>query len=473
MRPSSGVLVPDADRDDASFRDPSGFVYRRDGVLYRQIDESYAGQWQRLAASGFLDDLIRAGLLIPHEVVDLGLEATSDARAVIRPTEIEFVAYPYEWTFGELKDAALLTLDIADRALTAGFTLKDASAYNVQFRNGRPIFIDTLSFEVAVPGQPWSAYRQYCQHFLAPLALMALKDVRLGLLARDFLDGVPLDLAAHLLPARSRLNVGLLSHVHLHAGAQKRYSGPATVEDRRRPAMSPLKMRALIDNLRSTTMHLTWTPRGESWEGYADHNSYADAAAVDKDRLVRLALDASPGKVVWDLGANTGRFSRIAAGLGRKVVALDIDQAASERHYNAIKASGESSILPLVIDIAEPSPGLGWAGRERKSLLERANADVVLALALVHHLAIGRNVPLASISGLFAKLAPEAIVEFVPKEDPMVQRLLAGRFDVFPDYTPDGFRAAFGRDFEILSEGQIQGSLRTIVHLRRRTGSAT
>jgi hypothetical protein len=462
--------VPDVARDEGSFRDPSGFVYRREGVLYRQINESYAPHWDRLASAGFLDELVRAGLLIPHELVDVGLAAAPSSHAVIRPTEIDLVTYPYEWTFGELRDAALLTLDIARRALAAGFTMKDASAYNIQFWNGRPVLIDTLSFEEAVPGQPWAAYRQYCEHFLAPLALMALRDVRLGLLQRDFLDGLPLDLAAHLLPARSRLNFGLLSHLVLHARAQARYAGSVTAERRRRPRMSPLQMAALIDNLRSTTMHLKWEPRDTAWESYAENNTYAEEAAADKDRLVRLALQSSAGTVVWDLGANTGRFSQIAAGLGRTVVALDVDHGASERHYRTIKATGESSVLPLVIDVANPSPGLGWRSHERKSLLDRANADVILALALVHHLAIGRNVPLGSISELFAKLAPEAIVEFVPKEDPMVQRLLESRPDVFPDYTLAGFRSALSRSFEILSEHQIQGSLRTILHLRRRTG---
>lgn len=391
------------------------------------------------------------------------------AHAVLRPELIEFVSYPYEWSFSQLKDAAILTLDAQVLAAQEGYTLRDATAYNVQFQRGRPILIDTLSFHRAEPGAPWSAYRQFCEHFLAPLALMAHRDVRAGLFLRANLDGIPLDLAARLLPGRTRLNLGLASHIHAHARAQAHYADPtATPRLASSLRLSPFKQAALLDSLRRTVDGLHWEPRGTAWADYADRTSYGDQAATLKDDVVRSMLEAAGGSVVWDLGANTGRFSRIAAALGRHVIAWDVDPAATEIHYRAVRREAVDNVLPLLVDLAKPSPALGWELLERRSFLDRANADVVLALALIHHLAIARNVPLDRIADLLADLGGEVIIEFVPREDPMVQRLLATRNDIFTDYTIDGFRAAFAARFEIRREASIEGTARTIFHLQRR-----
>jgi hypothetical protein len=293
------------DRDPASFRDPSGFIYRRDGVVLRQVNAVYGAHWDALAASGFLDRLVADDRLLPFEHVGLELAADpTNAHAVIAPRPLGFVSYPYEWTFSQLRDAALLTLDLQDAAGAAGFVLKDATAFNIQFVDGRPVLIDTLSFEPAVAGRPWAAYRQFCQHFLAPLALMAYRDVRCGLLLREHLDGIPLDLASRLLPGRSRLRFGLLSHLHLHSRADRRYgqkrradgraaSGSAEPASdspappaRSGPAMSDLRRAALIDSLRSTIRRLRWDPAGTEWADYATNTSYASTAAEAKDRVV-------------------------------------------------------------------------------------------------------------------------------------------------------------------------------------------
>lgn len=461
---------PSAHRDPASFRDPSGFVFRRDGVLYRQVNASFEAEWRALEADGLLRRLQAQDLLIAHETVEPTMAADpSRAIAVIAPEPVPFISYPYEWTFGEMKDAALLTLDLQAQASAAGFTLRDASAYNIQFHHGRPILIDTLSFEPARPDAPWVAYRQFCEHFLAPLALMAHRDVRLGLLQREFVDGIPLDLAATLLPGRTRFGVGLGSHVHLHARAQRRYAdrGPSTEAARERRVGSTRRA-ALLDSLRRTVEKLRWEPSGTEWADYDRQTSYTDEATRAKEDLVRQFLEEAGGDVVWDMGANIGRFSAIAASLGRRVVAWDVDAAASERHYRNLRAAGHADVLPLVEDLMNPSPALGWAGRERHSITDRADADVVLALALVHHLAIARNVPLPAIADWFASLGPGLVIEFVPKGDPMVDRLLATREDIFPDYTLDGFRAAFADRYEILAEMPIAASPRTLFRMRRR-----
>jgi hypothetical protein len=353
--------------------------------------------------------------------------------------------------------------------------LKDASAYNVQFDAGRPILIDSLSFERADPTEPWPAYRQFCQHFLAPLALIAYRDPRLGLLSRDHLDGVPLDMAAALLPARTRLRPGLMAHLHMHARAQRRAGGPAAgrgsgagagVAARPR-RMSRLGQEALLDNLRRTVEGLRWRERG-TWVDYGVQTSYTERGAASKRAIVDRMLAAAGGRTVWDVGANVGTYSGVAAEAGRQVLAFDMDPGAVERHWRSLDDAGRAAILPLVMDLTNPSPDLGWALEERRSILRRGPADVVMALALVHHLAIGNNVPLPMLSALFARLGRWLIVEFVPKEDPMTQRLFAARRDVFGGYSLDGLRAALERDFRIVEEVRIEDSLRTLFLAERR-----
>jgi ribosomal protein L11 methylase PrmA len=453
--------------DRGSFRDPSGFVFTRSGRLLRQVNRSFGARWDDLVESGVLVDLQRRRLLIAHEPGDSADAMTTEAHAVIVPQELPFISYPYEWSFGELKDAALLTLEVQGLASNAGFTLRDASAYNVQFLDGRPVLIDTLSFERATAGAPWGAYRQFCEHFLAPLALMAHRDIRLGQMLRRFVDGIPLDLAATLLPARTKLDVGLAGHVHAHASALKRAAGKA---ERSTPAkgMGALRQSALLDSLRRTIEHLSWHPRGTDWAEYAEHTSYDATATTAKDDLVRRFLESAGGNVVWDLGANTGRFSAIAASLGRQVIAWDGDPAATELHYRAVKEAGATQVLPLLVDLANPSPGLGFAGAERRSFVDRANADVLLALALVHHLAIGRNLPLSMITEFFASLAPQLIVEYVPGSDPMVLRMLATRVDVRPYPKVDEFRRTFETRFRLVEDQQIEGSERRLLRFVRR-----
>jgi len=400
----------------------------------------------------------------------LDAAALPGAVAVIRPRVIDFVSYPYEWSFSQLKEAALLTLELQSRALDAGMRLKDASAYNIQLDAGRPILIDSLSFEVAAATEPWPAYRQFCEMFLAPLALIAARDARCGLLLREFIDGIPLELAAHLLPGRTRLNLGLLSHVHVHAGAQRRAAraGPPAGGPPPARRISETGQRALLDSLRRTVEGLRWKPSGH-WADYATTTSYSEAATASKGEIVRSMLAEVGGSVAWDLGANTGVYSAMAADAGYGVIAWDQDHGSVEAHWRRVRGDAQPRILPLILDLANPSPAIGWALEERASFVERGQPDVILALALVHHLAIGNNVPLPAVARLFARMAPHAIVEFVPKEDPMTRRLLAARRDIFENYTLDGFRDAFSSEFEVAREVGITDSPRTLFLFRRRS----
>lgn len=441
-----------------SFRDPSGYLFRRGGLLYRHISPSYASDYDRLMGSGLHRSLVAAGLVVAHEEVEV--EGHSDAHKVIRPDLVEFVSYPYEWAFSALRDAALLTLDIAERALAEGMALKDASAFNVQFRGCFPVFIDSLSFEAWREGEPWVAYRQFCEHFLAPLALMSRRDPRLLGLWRAHLDGIPLDLASRLLPSSTWLRFGLVAHVHLHARSQAYYAGRRA--PRGRPAVGRHALLALLDSLRRTVRSLELPRLSSEWAEYETTNAYADETARAKEAIVSDWVARSGPRRVWDLGGNTARFARIATAHGAYVSCFDIDPVVVEATYRAGRAESRRDMLPLVLDIANPSPGLGWEGTERESLEARGPADLLLALALVHHLAIGRNVPLGHVARWMARVARSAIVEFVPKEDPQTQRLLRSRRDIFPDYTSDGFEAAFAASFRLEAKTPLPASGRVL-----------
>lgn len=463
-----------------SFRDPSGFVFLRAGEIHRQIQPSYRPHYDRLMDSGLYAALAGEGLLVPHVEVSRRHAPAGGAYKVIRAEKIPFVSYPYEWCFGQLRDAALATLEIQERALSFGMTLKDASAFNIQFRRGRPVLIDTLSFEIYREGQVWVPYQQFCRHFLAPLALTSRVDARLAQLLRVHLDGIPLDLASRLLPKRSWLSPGLLLHLHMHALAQRRCTraGRVLANPERPGAMPPRKllprrlspgaMRGLVDSLRSTVRGLAWRPPRGGWASYDARTSYAPEGQEEKLRIVADFLDRMRPGTVWDLGANTGPFSRLAARRGAQVIAFDLDPACVEACYAHSKESGETRVLPLVLDLANPSAGLGWANRERMSLLERGPADAVLALALVHHLAIGNNVPLAGLAETLSGLAEWLVIEFVPKADPQVREMLAARADVFHDYTRECFEEVFGRHYAIEAMAPVPRSERRIYLMRRR-----
>jgi hypothetical protein len=444
----------------SSFRDPSGFLFEHKSTLYRQINTTYRANYDHLMESGLYEALTSAGLLIPHEEVGIGSPRPDLAYKIIKPALLPFISYPYEWCFSQLKNAALTTLRIQKTCLDFGMSLKDCSAYNIQFRKGRAVLIDTLSFEQYRDGHPWVAYRQFCQHFLAPLALMSYKDIRLNQLFRIYIDGIPLDLASSLLTIRSRLVFSLLSHIHLHAKSQKHFASHTLNESNY--TMGRLSFLGLVDSLESAIKKLNWQPNGTEWANYYEDTNYSPIALQHKKEIVAGFLDRIKPKSVWDLGANVGVFSRLASDKGIQTVSFDIDPAAVEKNYLEGVERGEENILPLVLDLTNPSPSIGWENEERISLGERGYADTVLALALIHHLAISNNVPLNRIASFFSHICNWLIIEFVPKSDSQVQRLLATREDIFPDYTQQDFEQEFGNFFTIGNRVKIRDSERMV-----------
>jgi hypothetical protein len=455
---------PSAHRLGASFRDPAAFVFTRDSVVYRQVNPAGAMAYDKLMSSGLYTAATEAGDLIPHSEVDPALSPDGLAYRVLQPKQVRFISYPYEWCFSALKDAALLTLRLQKAAMRFGMSLKDATAFNVQFDEGRAVWIDTMSFEPLRVGAPWVAYKQFCEFFVAPLALMSCTDIRLHQLLRVFLDGVPVDTASRLLPFRTRVSSGLGVHLHLHARAGRKSTQSRVGQPRRLPESA---LTGLIESLERTVKALTWTPAGTVWGNYYEATNYTDAAFAHKRTMVDAALGRLQPSVVWDLGANDGTFSRLAVARGIQVLSFDVDPAAVEKNYRRTVEHGERCLVPLVMDLTNPSPACGWAGQERQSLEDRGPADLAFALALVHHLAIGHNVPFDSLAAFFASVARALVIEFVPKEDSQVQRMLATREDVFDGYTQSEFERAFARKFRIEEANAVAESRRTLYVMRR------
>lgn len=448
----------------SSFRDPSGYMFRENGTLYRQVNKTYGKTFDQFIASGLYDRLVSEKLLVPHQDVSHHIQPHDKGYKVIQPEEIPFISYPYEWSFSQFKDAALATLKIQEIALAHDMILKDASAYNVQFYKGRPMFIDTLSFDFYQEGEPWAGYRQYCQHFLAPLFLMSFTDVRLSQLLRAYIDGLPLDLTSKLLPAKTKLRPQLAMHIHLHAKSQQKYAD----KQAQKRQVSRRALEGLMASLISTTKSLKWQPLDTEWGEYYTFTNYSDDAFEHKKQLVDEFTQQIKPVTIWDLGANTGVFSRVGAQTADHTVAFDIDPVAVETNYRETRKQAEENILPLVMDLTNLSPAIGWAHKERAALMERGPVDLVLALALIHHIAISNNVPLAKVAKFVSDSGQYLIIEFVPKTDSQVQKLLATREDIFSDYTKRGFEAAFGNYFEIIDSQPIKKSKRRLYLMKKR-----
>jgi hypothetical protein len=454
-------------RVSGSFRDPSGFVFEKENCFFRAINQSYQYEFENFISSGLCEKLRHQQLLIPF-YDESGNHYT--AWKTIRLEKIPFISYPYEWAFEQLKDAAITTLHIQLEALDHGMSLKDASAYNIQFWRGKPTLIDHLSFELAEHGKPWSAYRQFVMHFLGPLALMAKSDTRHALHLRNFIDGLPLDYISHALPLTSWLNPSFFIHIHLHAKFQKNFSNTKSSSHRHgksrlnRAGISSKTLKNLAYSLLAAVEKLRLPSYLDTeWGNYYEETNYTQKSFSFKKDVVNQVCERYHPRRVCDLGANDGKFSRIAAENSELVISADVDPVAVNKNYQNARNNDLIQLLPVLQDLCNPSPALGWANEERSSFLDRAHSDFVMGLALVHHLCIGNNLPLTHVARLFYSIAPVALIEFVPKEDSQVQRLLASREDIFTEYTIDNCIRAFRAHYRSVERIEIPDSCRTLL----------
>jgi hypothetical protein len=468
----SAVLRVRSERDavalePSSFRDRNGAVFYRDGAVLRGISAKALENFERLEAAPFYRKLIERGsivatLRVPPEAAG---EAGAGWAAVLEHAAIPFISYPYEWTFGMLKDAALLHLELMAAALDSGMILKDSSAYNVQWRGARPVFIDIPSFEILPEGQPWVGYRQFCELFLYPLMLQAYKGVDYRPFLRGSIDGIPAAALRPLLSTRDLARPGVLMHVVAQNALQRRYSsGERAV--RGSLAAAGFDKRLIgrnVEGLRKIVEKLSAGGAKTTWADYDSTHSYDDAEFRAKRDFVAKAAAHRRWARVWDIGCNTGTFSRIAAEHADTVVAMDGDWMAIERLYRTQRKRPDAEkILPLVVNLADPSPSQGWRGLERKSLPERGKPELTLCLALIHHIVIGSNIPMRDFVGWLAELGTSLVIEFVSRDDEMVQTLLANKDDQYGDFTQDAFEALLEEHFEVRESRPLKGGKRAI-----------
>jgi SAM-dependent methyltransferase len=472
-RTDTAVGAPGPRREPGSFRDPESRIFYIGDSVYRALSRAGLEHFEALAGSALFERGRHDGRLVGTERVEHPLdlpELLIEAPAgVLRHERIPFVSYPYEWTFSMLKDAALLQLELLLEALDEDLVLKDSSPYNVQWRGARPAFVDIGSFERLREGEPWVGYRQFCMLYLYPLLLQALKDVPFHPWLRGSIDGIPPQELRNLLSLRDRFRRGLLTHVFLHARLERRYAdrGGEVKRELRRLGFKKELIVANVRKLQKLVRRLDWSPPEGVWVSYGERNSYTDEDARRKDEFVREIVTSEKWPLVWDLGCNNGRYSRIAAEGASYVLAVDADPGPVELLYRTLREEGETRILPLTLNLADPSPGLGWHGLERRTLADRGRPDLVLALALVHHLAIGANLPVREIVGWLASLGSSLVIEFPTREDPMVEKLLAPKREgLHPDYEREFFERCLGEAFEVC-RSQVLASRTRVLYFAR------
>jgi SAM-dependent methyltransferase len=472
-------VVEAARVEPGSFRDRDSRVVVAPDAIFRALSGTGADDWRALADSPLLQRFTSEGTLIGAE--EVGAAALGEAAAeilpegtetVLRHERLPFVSYPYEWTFGMLRDAALLQLDLELAALDESLTLKDATPYNVQFRGSAPVFIDVGSFERLREGEAWAGYRQFCMLFLYPLLLQAYKDIPFQPWLRGAIDGITPSEAARLFTLRDRLRRGVLTHVALHARLERRYEdreGGEIKEELKRANFKTELIKANVQRLRKLISKLSWKAGDTAWTNYRAVCTYSDADAERKAVFVREAAATVRPDLTWDMGCNDGAYSRIAAEHSDFVVAFDYDQATVDALYRSLRDSDERRILPLVANLADPSPGLGWRGLERRPLEDRGTPDLVLALALVHHVSITANVPLAEFLDWLRELDATLVIEFPKREDPMVRRLLSGKREGSnADYELETFERLLGERFDVERSEELPSGVRVLYLARPR-----
>lgn len=436
--------MPEIRLHDASYRDPDGFVFWIENELYRQVNKSYQLNYEMLLQSNLYQLLTEKKWLVKHEPITENFSGSADWFITLKPNRVPFISYSYEWSFDMLKDAALLTLDINKAAIEHGMILKDATPFNVQFCKGAPLFIDTLSFEKYDETMPWNAYRQFCECFLFPLCIAHYLGADMNSILSNNIDGVPVHKVAKILPFKSRFNLGIWLHVHLQNRVGKLHKKRQYI-----PSFSKKKLLHLLNNLREMISGLQLNNFKTTWSDYYDETILGDEYLKEKELVFGKLLSQCNGAIALDIGANDGYFSLLTAKKFSEVIAADFDSQCINRLYNNTKEKHILNLLPLRIDVANPSAALGFANRERNSFTERIKVDLVVALALIHHLVITKNIPFSRLASYFNEIAPQLIIEFVPKEDEKVQLLLQNRKDIYTHYTRRHFETAFSDFFSI------------------------
>lgn len=453
------------EKHSSSFRDPSGYVFFEEGELKRCILPFYFKQYQSLKQNNFFQKAIENQLLISYKEISV-----SEEEIILKPETIPFITFPYEWCFNQYKEAALLTLKLHKFALEHGYILKDASAFNVAFHNGKAIFIDTLSFDFYKEDEPWRAYKQFLMHFLAPLLLAKYHGSSQLKLMSNYIDGIPLPVIASMLPAKTKLNPFLYSNIHLPAKFESKHSEDYQGKTKE-GKLSKAGQIKIVDSLYAFIKDLKLNENSE-WGNYYSKTNYSNSAFLEKETLLNAWVKSLKPKTLIDVGGNDGTFVRSLNIKLEQAIVCDIDNNAVDSNFVQMKKQKETTILPMVLDVLNPSPAIGVNNEERASFLERTanfNPDVTLALALIHHMTLSGNAPFEMSAKFFSKFSKNLILEFPNREDSWVQRLLntKGEFkNHFDFYTVENFEKGYSNYFTIVEKTKIKDSHRILYLLK-------
>ena len=460
--------------DSGSFRDRSARVFLYEENVFRALSEEGFCDWQKASACKFFQAAMLNGQIVETRVVKAASEAKAGNddgrwRAVLRHQRLPVITYPYEWSFSMLRDAALLTLNLLRQAIDEDIILKDATPYNVQFCGASPIFIDTSSFASLRPGQAWEGYKQFCQQFLYPLMLQSFRNADFQPILRGRMEGISPRQMSGQLSFRDMFRRGVFSHVWLHARLNRadtsRSAGSMQSGVAKSLAESGFQKSTIlnnIDGLLRIVNGLKWQATESRWVQYDKLSAPVQNDGNVKEKHIEQIVSSRHWGHVWDLGCNLGRYSRIAARHADYVLAMDSDHLTVERLYQSIADEKITNITPLVFNLADPSPGLGWNGNERKILANRSKPDLVLSLAVIHHLVIGENLLLDDVVQWLASLGASLVIEFVDRTDPQVKSLLANRADQFPDYTRENFERLMRKHFYAQQSWDLPSGTRTL-----------
>jgi len=451
----------------SSFRDPSGYVFVENGDINRVINPIYFKQYKALTDSGFYSALFKNELLITHEEL-----VNTEENIIIKAEKILFITYPYEWSFNMYKEAALLTLKLQKFSLEKGFSLKDASAFNITFHNGKAIFIDTLSFDFYIENSPWRAYKQFITHFFGPLLLAHYHGADQLKLLSNFIDGIPVKLLSSMLPFKTKLSPVLYSNIHLLAKLEDKhnedYKGEAKAA-----SLSKKGQLNIIQSLYDYIKKLELKEHSE-WGNYYDKTNYTDDAFIKKSDIINTWVNTIKPKKIIDVGGNDGTFVRKLNSKVNNALVCDIDNNAVDFNHKTMKLNKEQNMLPFVLDVLNPSAAIGLNNKERDSFLNRIKdfaPDVTLALAVIHHMSLSGNVPFRESAKFFSLFSKYLIIEFPKREDSWVQRLLNNKADFkghFDFYNIKNFENSYSQYFEIVENNSIINSERVLYLLKKK-----
>ena len=461
----TNLIVTNKKKHSSSFRDPSGYVFVDEGIVKRVINPIYFKQYNSLKDSGFFNKLFKNGLLVKHEEI-----FASENQIIIKPEFIPFISYPYEWSFYQYKEAALLTLKLQKYCLEHGFSLKDASAFNVTFNKGKAVFIDSLSFDFYDENKPWRAYKQFITHFFGPLILAHYHGAQSLKMISNFIDGIPVKMLSSMMPFKTKLNPFLYSNIHLLAKFEDKHNDDYKGETKT-TSLTKKGQLNIITSLYDYIKKLELKEKSE-WGDYYDKTNYSDGAFKFKESMINNWISKLGVKTLIDVGGNDGTFVRSIQSKLEHALVCDVDNNAVDFNYITVKQNKETFMTPFVLDVLNPSASIGFNNLERESFLNRIKKfapDVTLALALIHHMSLSGNITFEMSAKFFATFSKNMIIEFPKRKDSWVQRLLNSKVDFkdhFDFYNIDNFEIAYSNYFQIVEKQDIEGSERVMYLLK-------